>query len=483
MPADGLVAWYPFNCDANDLSANRNNATVYGAQLTTDRFGNANSAWHFNGISDHIIAHPIPALNFNNQLSISAWVKLDDYSLNSSGDPNRAIIGKQRSPDQTGFNMLAVEATLIYSFGMHDGVTNATDDAADTLSLKTWHHLVSVYDGATMYLYKDGTLVHTSSFSITLAPSSQPLCIGKEGAVKRYFKGSIDDVALWNRALTAAEVLRIYNGTGMISGKAELGAGKMITLAAAIPDGKWSSSSASIATVDENGKVTGVSAGRATIWYSVNSECGDNSVIARMSFRVSSSLNLSEEGPEKAVEKAPVAAPEKTWKKPDEIPSVVLPVIAPVKAPVVPPESATASPHGIPQVALAETAPEKIPVTPPVLMHVKKRRVASVMPVAPPAIPIVVIADETPVNAPEKKAEPKDAFSISVDPEREELTITTDAGAYTTVTIKDRTEKALVKQFIKGTRTIVDISKLQAGSYYVILEKDGRIKTTMFVKD
>jgi hypothetical protein len=491
IPANGLVAWYPFNCNANDLGVNRNNGTVKGATLTADRFGNANSAYYFDGISNYISASAIPALDFTNQLSISVWIKLDDYSLNTSSEQGRAIIGKQRSPDQTGFNILAVERTRLYAFGLDNGMANATVDATDILSLSTWHNIVSVYDGMTMYLYRDGHLIHTSPFSLTLTPSAQPLCIGREGLIKRYFKGSIDDVALWNRALTPAEVSQIYNSIGMITGPAAVSVGKTITLVAAMPGGKWSSSSPGIATVGGIGEVTGVTAGRAVIWYSVANDCGSDRVIARMPIYVSSTQSPPEETPEekpvKQSKETAVKPPEKTLVKPTEILPGTGPLIMPKKMPVTLPVITPVKTFAVPFVPPPLIQSEKIPVISLVLTPVKpfvKSHVA--LQIVPPVIPIeipVEILKEKPEVLPVKTPNPADAFSIMADPEKEELTIKIDTGAYTSVTIKDKTEKVMIKQIIKGAKTKVDISALLPGSYYLILEKDGYVKTTMFVKD
>src|SRR5664279_2298442 len=71
----GLVAWYPFNGNANDASGNGNNGVVYNATLTTDRFGNANSAYDFNGSSSYV---DIPQNGILNGLitnfTLSAWI-------------------------------------------------------------------------------------------------------------------------------------------------------------------------------------------------------------------------------------------------------------------------------------------------------------------------------------------------------------------------------------------------------------------------
>src|SRR6185312_11005406 len=71
----GLVAYYPFTGNANDISGNGNNPIFNNATLTTDRFGNPNSAYSFNGVDNYIQIPNSPSLNPANQISICAWVK------------------------------------------------------------------------------------------------------------------------------------------------------------------------------------------------------------------------------------------------------------------------------------------------------------------------------------------------------------------------------------------------------------------------
>jgi len=71
---DGLVAYYPFNGNANDESGNGNDGTVTGAALTADRFGNPNSAYSFDGINDIIEVSHSSSLNITSAISLCAWV-------------------------------------------------------------------------------------------------------------------------------------------------------------------------------------------------------------------------------------------------------------------------------------------------------------------------------------------------------------------------------------------------------------------------
>src|ERR1700721_3520704 len=71
----GLVAYYPFNGNANDASGNGNNGNVAGATLTADRFGNPNSAYSFNGKSNYIRVPNSDSLQLTNDFTLTAWIK------------------------------------------------------------------------------------------------------------------------------------------------------------------------------------------------------------------------------------------------------------------------------------------------------------------------------------------------------------------------------------------------------------------------
>src|ERR1700733_10715107 len=82
VPKDSLVAWYPFNGNANDESGNGNNGTNYGATLTTDRFGDSNKAYYFNGTSSYISGLLSSIKLKNTGITISLWLKSIKVSPN-----------------------------------------------------------------------------------------------------------------------------------------------------------------------------------------------------------------------------------------------------------------------------------------------------------------------------------------------------------------------------------------------------------------
>ena len=75
----GLVAYYPFNGNANDVSGKANNPIFNNATLTADYLGNPNSAYYFNGIDNYMQIPDSPTLNMANQMSITLWVKPMGY--------------------------------------------------------------------------------------------------------------------------------------------------------------------------------------------------------------------------------------------------------------------------------------------------------------------------------------------------------------------------------------------------------------------
>jgi hypothetical protein len=84
IPTNGLVGYWPFSGNANDLSGNNLNGVIDSAILTVDRFGNPNSAYQFNGINSQIIIADNDLLDLTTNFSISSWFYINDFSNNWS---------------------------------------------------------------------------------------------------------------------------------------------------------------------------------------------------------------------------------------------------------------------------------------------------------------------------------------------------------------------------------------------------------------
>jgi hypothetical protein len=206
----GLVAWYPFNGNANDSSGHGHNGTIYGATLTADRFGNANSAYIFNGINNYIEVPYNLELNPTNAITISAWIKA--YNLGWDSYSNYIVSTEQNSPNN-GYSLRggAKSVTIMISGGGSWYTAQSTYGTVDT---GAWYHLVGVYNGSGLLLYLDGSLSASTSYGGGITASTGPLLIGTSpGSFLRWFNGIIDDIRLFNRALSDSEIVALYNET------------------------------------------------------------------------------------------------------------------------------------------------------------------------------------------------------------------------------------------------------------------------------
>lgn len=212
----GLVAYYPFNGNANDESGNNLNAIVTGAVLTSNRRGEYNSAYNFAfkdiwGYlqNDEVYIPYNPILNVTN-ITVSLWVYPRMYHPDGSTILNRyQYTYSTPSGGAWGisFNENSVSATIV-------APTNGIVTANQTLQLNSWHHIVMTYDRTFLKLYINGTLKSTISFSLPMnIAGNSGISIGESNQANGFWNytfGKIDDVGIWNRALTANEVQQIY---------------------------------------------------------------------------------------------------------------------------------------------------------------------------------------------------------------------------------------------------------------------------------
>jgi hypothetical protein len=208
--SDGLVAYYPFNGNANDESGNGNHGTVNGARLTADRFGNTNKAYNFNGISDHIIANTNNFPAGNSKRSVSAWFKVGKYPSPELTYVlfNYGSAGSERSCG-LAIDSIAALGSNIKFFNWNNGdVSNP-----NKFELNVWHNLIGIYDGTEGRLYFNGILVSSKASSWNTVISS--FMIGKNnqtnGSPPYYLNGELDEVRIYNRVLTQSEISYIAN--------------------------------------------------------------------------------------------------------------------------------------------------------------------------------------------------------------------------------------------------------------------------------
>ena len=208
IPANGLIGYWPFNGNANDESVNGNNGTVSGANLTTDRFGDSNSAYYFDGVNDYIdfgnptLLNPIPF-----SYTQSCWIKLVDYS--ASVDP---ILSKRHQNNGNDWAATVISSDGKLKFYADDaGHTGAVIASSPSVDTSFWHQFTLVKSGYSYLIYMNGNLVDSVYDSHTMGGSTDNLIAGKQSAWNAFFKGKIDDIGIWNRVLSASEIAGLYN--------------------------------------------------------------------------------------------------------------------------------------------------------------------------------------------------------------------------------------------------------------------------------
>jgi len=225
----GLVGYWPFDGNALDASGNGNNGTVYGATLAADRFGNPSSAYSFDGIDDYIQTLNNGPTVGNAEYSIAIWVK-PDVQLNNEGwvfDPRGGIydgryyaqirvLGPEHHlvPNRL-VNWVFDGTCLNCPAGDPDsGQIYFRDPTYPQINDNQWHHIVFIGDNLNdlWMLYVDGDLIETHAKALGDTSVVQPIRFGGEQYDNRppRYKGMIDDVRIYDRALTPAEIGLLY---------------------------------------------------------------------------------------------------------------------------------------------------------------------------------------------------------------------------------------------------------------------------------
>jgi len=206
LPA-GLVAGWNFNetsgTTASDSSGNGNTATlVNGVTRTTGNYGGGLT---FDGVNDYLAIPNSPSLDIGGSaLALALWMKPQALA---GGDS--VVLGKFWNTTMTSpYYRYGLELTggtvPTFLIGTTSGPLSASMGSA--LALDQWSHLAVVFDGSQVRFYVNGLLVTTVSLQATITARSNPFQIGADNNTQQFFKGSLDEVRIYTRALTAAEV-------------------------------------------------------------------------------------------------------------------------------------------------------------------------------------------------------------------------------------------------------------------------------------
>jgi hypothetical protein len=231
LPEEGLLAYYPFNHNANDESNNMHNGIIYGAEFKNDRSNNINQSLFFDGIGNFLKLDAMESFNSAlESFSVSFWIKAD-----TAETVYYETLMKTINNDATG---------TMFSIEIHRGPSASLDIGVIRLDLRDnnnkyftiyvhrpnvfdndWHNITFIISSAKNNqgdVFIDGELESKNDYFVRYGSESPAdfkkfdnnLTIGagnNRGTVETFFRGYLDEIAFYNRPLTTKEILQLFN--------------------------------------------------------------------------------------------------------------------------------------------------------------------------------------------------------------------------------------------------------------------------------
>ncbi len=201
------VADYEFTGNTNDASSYNLTATDAGATLAPDRFGNPNSAYSFNGVSNYITCDTNNR-GITSEVTLSAWIQT------TAANNGAFIVGKYHWQEDHGYNLVIANNKAEFEGRDGSGSYQQTGLSKTTVNDGRWHLITGVVRNGTWEIWVDGVLENDSvsgKSNLQLA-NTEPLVIGYyANGQESYYSGTIDEVKLWNCALDSATIAAAYS--------------------------------------------------------------------------------------------------------------------------------------------------------------------------------------------------------------------------------------------------------------------------------
>jgi len=199
-----LIGWWRFEGNYNDSSSYGNNGSCSNCPALVS--GTRGKSYSFDGADDGIdLGLKTPFTSPSTEITISSWVRMDTNYL-----ATKRIIGKATGSQGYDLSIRIDTGEMRASAYFSDTVSSSPLNGNTALAKDRWYHLAATYNGSEARIYVNGVLDGTAQISGNINHSSLQLAIGYNGVNDGYFNGSIDEVMLWNRALSEQEINSSY---------------------------------------------------------------------------------------------------------------------------------------------------------------------------------------------------------------------------------------------------------------------------------
>lgn len=204
-PPSGLVSWWPGDGNANDIQDGNKGTLTNGATFAAGKVG---QAFSFDGLGDYVAVPDSANLDITGEITLDAWIKTSGTS-DYSGVVGKTLPIEPRSGYLVGVSSDSKIRCDIIRARPPQGTVLSTTLVEDG----KWHHVACTYDGAVVKVYVDGNLEGSVSYTDGIGVTNEPLLIGRDPskASSRDFTGLIDEVEVYNRALTQQEIQAIFD--------------------------------------------------------------------------------------------------------------------------------------------------------------------------------------------------------------------------------------------------------------------------------
>jgi hypothetical protein len=198
------LIWYPFDTDNRNMISDRFHATVSGAVKTEDPRGMASAAYRFTAGSNIIYTDNHADLNFEDAVSLSCWVKLEQFG-------SERFIVSHGSWQQRWKLSVTPEGFLRWTVKTSTGTSDL--DGSAPIELNRYYHVTALYTGYSLELYVDGVLDAFKPFSGTIQSSTRPLTIGRMDNTETLYslRGSVDEFRLWDKEISIPQIEKLKN--------------------------------------------------------------------------------------------------------------------------------------------------------------------------------------------------------------------------------------------------------------------------------